>query len=111
MNFFFFAGVQTTNGLIEKIETNKETDIKNKLCQIEVIENGAKFSDKNDDREEVIEKGEVEATKEKEKDGEKEKKDDQEILFIQDMGFTVKIVSPGTEAFDIQVRIQEYQRR
>lgn len=51
--------------------------------------------------EEVIEKGEVEATKEK------EKKDDQEVVFIQDMGFTVKIVSPGIEPFDIQVSSME----
>lgn len=77
----------------------------------------------------VVEKGEVEATKEKgdenekekEKDEEKDKKNDksekdgdgdkdnseQEIVFIQDMGFTVKIVSPGAEPFDIQVSSME----
>ncbi|OAD58294.1 hypothetical protein WN48_00173 [Eufriesea mexicana] len=77
----------------------------------------------------VVEKGEVEATKEKgnEKEKEKEKEDDkskkndknekedgdkdagieQEIVFIQDMGFTVKIVSPGAEPFDIQVSSME----
>ncbi|CAB3380510.1 Hypothetical predicted protein [Cloeon dipterum] len=33
--------------------------------------------------------------------------DEQEVVFIQDMGFTVKIVSPGTEAFDIQVSSME----
>lgn len=33
-----------------------------------------------------------------------EKKRDAEVVFIQDMGFTVKIVSPGAEPLDIQVR-------
>ncbi|KDR11240.1 hypothetical protein L798_14504, partial [Zootermopsis nevadensis] len=54
--------------------------------------------------ENIVEKGEVEATKEKEKD---DKKDDQEIVLIQDLGFTVKIMSPGTEPFDIQVSSME----
>ncbi|XP_034943486.1 clustered mitochondria protein homolog [Chelonus insularis] len=66
--------------------------------------------------ENVLEKGEVEATKESEKEkdkDEKEKEDDkekdgeQEVVFIQDMGFTVKIVSPGAEPFDIQVSSME----
>ncbi|XP_071445866.1 clustered mitochondria protein homolog isoform X2 [Hetaerina americana] len=34
-------------------------------------------------------------------------KEEQEVVFIQDMGFTVKIVSPGTEPFDIQVSSME----
>lgn len=36
-----------------------------------------------------------------------EKKGDQEVVFIQDVGFTVKIVSPGTQSFDIQVSSME----
>lgn len=32
-----------------------------------------------------------------------DKKQDTEIIFIQDLGFNVKIVCPGTEAFEIQV--------
>lgn len=36
-------------------------------------------------------------------DGE-EKKQEAEVVFIQDMGFTVKIVSPGAEPLDIQVK-------
>jgi len=70
-----------------------------------------------------VEKGEVEATKEgekdknednknnnkNEKDADKEKdvSNEQEVVFIQDMGFTVKIVSPGSEPFDIQVSSME----
>lgn len=62
------------------------------------------ISGHNDSEENVVEKGEVEATKEKEKE---DKKDDQEIVLIQDLGFTVKIMSPGTEPFDIQVSSME----
>ncbi|CAH0585711.1 unnamed protein product [Chrysodeixis includens] len=36
-----------------------------------------------------------------------EKKRDAEVVFIQDMGFTVKIVSPGAEPLDIQVSSME----
>ncbi|KAI4503681.1 hypothetical protein M0802_001084 [Mischocyttarus mexicanus] len=72
--------------------------------------------------ENVVEKGEVEATKEgeKEKDKKEEKVDkeqdkdkekdatnEQEVVYIQDMGFTVKIVSPGADPFDIQVSSME----
>ncbi|PSN53310.1 Clustered mitochondria protein [Blattella germanica] len=61
-------------------------------------------SGQNGSEENIVEKGEMEATKEKEKD---DKKDDQEIVLIQDLGFTVKILSPGTEPFDIQVSSME----
>ncbi|XP_029163383.1 clustered mitochondria protein homolog isoform X2 [Nylanderia fulva] len=74
--------------------------------------------------ENVVEKGEVEATKESEKekdnkdndgnekeadvaDKEKDPSNEQEVVFIQDMGFTVKIVSPGSDPFDIQVSSME----
>ncbi|CAK1580275.1 unnamed protein product [Parnassius mnemosyne] len=36
-----------------------------------------------------------------------EKKRDAEVVFMQDMGFTVKIVSPGAEPLDIQVSSME----
>lgn len=62
------------------------------------------ISGHNGSEENIVEKGEVEATKEKEKE---DKKDDQEIVLIQDLGFTVKIMSPGTEQFDIQVSSME----
>ena len=62
--------------------------------------------------EEGVEKGAVEKT-EKEEDSKKEessnsdaKKDekDQDVVFVQDVGFTVKIVAPNLEPFDVQVR-------
>lgn len=62
------------------------------------------ISGHNGSEENIVEKGEVEATKEREKE---DKKDDQEIVLIQDLGFTVKIMSPGTEPFDIQVSSME----
>jgi len=68
--------------------------------------------------EEVIEKGEIEATKETEQEkkdeGDEKKEDDcgtckndQEVVFIQDLGFTVKVAAPGVEPFDIQVSSME----
>lgn len=40
---------------------------------------------------------------ENEKDESEENKNKDEVVFIQDIGFSVKIVSPGAEPFDIQV--------
>jgi protein TIF31 len=75
---------------------------------------------------EYLEKGEIESTKENEKekaddeDAEVKKevsedkkeecsscKTDQEVVFIQDLGFTVKVAAPGVEPFDIQVSSME----
>ena len=36
-------------------------------------------------------------------DSEKKEKSDQDVVFIQDTGFTVKVVAPNLEPFDIQV--------
>ncbi|KAM0726533.1 Clustered mitochondria protein-like protein [Formica fusca] len=96
-------------------ETAKTTEVKQ-----EAEESGSTSSA----GENVVEKGEVEATKESEKekdnknndgnekeadvaDKEKDPANEQEVVFIQDMGFTVKIVSPGSEPFDIQVSSME----
>ncbi|XP_033221558.1 clustered mitochondria protein homolog [Belonocnema kinseyi] len=88
----------------------------------EAKQNGETGGNASGSVENILEKGEVEATKEgekekdiakikDEKDGEGEKDKDssseQEVVFIQDMGFTVKIVSPGAEPFDIQVSSME----
>ena len=62
------------------------------------------------DSEEVPEKGamdkkEKEETEKKEaSDGKKDEKD-QDVVFVQDVGFTVKIIAPNLEPFDIQVWI------
>lgn len=41
--------------------------------------------------------------KEKDENSDAEGKAKDEVVFIQDVGFSVKIVSPGAEPFDIQV--------
>ena len=43
--------------------------------------------------------------KENTKDKENEPRDEQDLVFVQDVGFTVKINAPGVEQFDIQVSI------
>lgn len=42
------------------------------------------------------------------RDGESGKSSDQEFIFIHDTGFTVKIVPPGVESFEIQVSIAPF---
>ncbi|CAG9863368.1 unnamed protein product [Phyllotreta striolata] len=49
----------------------------------------------------------VKDEEEKEKDESEEGKNKDEVVFIQDVGFSVKIVCPGAEAFDIQVSSME----
>lgn len=39
-----------------------------------------------------------------------EESSDQEVIVIQDTGFTVKIQAPGTEPFDLQVKIASVPR-
>ena len=34
-----------------------------------------------------------------------EKREDQDVVFVQDVGFTVKITAPGVEPFDILVSL------
>uniref|UniRef100_A0A1B6E4P9 Clustered mitochondria protein homolog n=1 Tax=Clastoptera arizonana TaxID=38151 RepID=A0A1B6E4P9_9HEMI len=56
----------------------------------------------HEEEESSVEKGEVEASEKG-----NEKKEETEVVFMQDIGFTVKIVSPGSDAFDIQVSCME----
>ena len=71
------------------------------------------MSSKDKDSEE-IEKGAMDK-KEKEEvskednvtENKDEKKDDQDVVFVQDVGFTVKIIAPNLEPFDIQVSPQK----
>jgi protein TIF31 len=66
------------------------------------------------DMEEGMEKGALDK-KEKEvgvddeaKSKENEGKEDQDVVFVQDIGFTVKIVAPNLEPFDIQVTLNSW---
>ena len=71
------------------------------------------MSSKDKDSEE-IEKGAMDK-KEKEEvskednvtENKDEKKDDQDVVFVQDVGFTVKIIAPNLEPFDIQVSLDK----
>ncbi|XP_032674244.1 clustered mitochondria protein homolog isoform X2 [Odontomachus brunneus] len=110
------AKIPLLNSDQEHETTNEATEVKK-----EVAESGSTSTA----AENVVEKGEVEATKECEKEKDKDNKNsdknekeidtdkekdatnEQEVVFIQDMGFTVKIVSPGSEPFDIQVSSME----
>ena len=62
-----------------------------------------KDKDKTDDEVCKVVNGDKERESSPSEDGE-EKKRDAEVVFIQDMGFTVKIVSPRAEPLDIQVQ-------
>ncbi|XP_073981757.1 clustered mitochondria protein homolog isoform X2 [Rhodnius prolixus] len=62
-----------------------------------------KSANNKDEDESIVEKGEMETSEKNCSD----KKEEAEVVFIQEMGFMVKIVSPGTEAFDIQVSSME----
>lgn len=46
-----------------------------------------------------------EAESKQDGNGEAEESNEQEVIVIQDTGFTVKIQAPGTEPFDLQVKI------
>ena len=50
-----------------------------------------------------IEEDDNSEDKENTKDKESEPRDEQDLVFVQDVGFTVKINAPGVEQFDIQV--------
>lgn len=58
----------------------------------------------NGDGSKIVVNGEKDRELSPSEDGD-DKKRDAEVVFIQDLGFTVKIVSPGAEPLDIQVTI------
>ena len=47
--------------------------------------------------------GDHSSSDEKENMKDLDEKKDQDLVFVQDVGFTVKITAPGVEQFDIQV--------
>ena len=59
------------------------------------------------DSEEVPEKGAMDKKEKEETDdgGSKKHEKDQDVVFVQDVGFTVKIIAPNLEPFDIQVHV------
>ncbi|XP_049819505.1 clustered mitochondria protein homolog isoform X2 [Aethina tumida] len=98
-------------------ESENETNTKNLTGGSEKINNSPTTDIEGADNEKLnkettLQNGHAEGAKlskdaeEKEKD-ESEEKNKDEVVFIQDVGFTVKIVSPGAEPFDIQVSSME----
>ena len=72
----------------------------------EAAEKGAKEEKEQDNSKATEEESEKKESAEgdaKAKDG--SKKDGEDVVFIQDTGFTVKIVAPNLDPFDIQVSL------
>lgn len=96
------------------IEKNKEVEVinsklKNSLDEKkdeDSLKKADKDKDKTDDEISKVVNGDKERESSPSEDGD-EKKRDAEVVFIQDMGFTVKIVSPRAEPLDIQVSSME----
>lgn len=119
-------GVDSSNKCPVKVECKKKPDKKgdkkkNKNAEKNAEANKKKECPRNkvvEEKKEVItekvnNKDETENKEIVEKEGDtakedgEEKKQETEVVFIQDMGFTVKIVSPGAEPLDIQVSSME----
>lgn len=82
---------------------SKTTDEQSGKLQVYQNGTGATDTGHSDESEEetCTEKGELEASNGKSG----EKNYDLDVVFVQDVGFTVKIQSPGVETFEIQVII------
>ncbi|XP_050531862.1 clustered mitochondria protein homolog [Daktulosphaira vitifoliae] len=61
----------------------------------------------NDNAEDTKMNSSSQSDESSEENAESEKKQDTEVIFIQDLGFNVKIICPGTETFEIQVSSME----
>ncbi|XP_060521182.1 clustered mitochondria protein homolog [Cylas formicarius] len=94
---------------------NENNDFRDKVLNGEKSKKGSSDTlDSNENKDnEVVKPSQEETEKklakdveEKEKDESEEKSKD-EVVFIQDVGFTVKIMSPSVEPFDIQVSSME----
>ena len=67
----------------------------------EGVEKGA--MDKTEKEGSVKAEDKTDESEQKEAGTKKDEKADQDVVFVQDVGFTVKIVSPNLEPFDVQV--------
>nr|XP_026499618.1 clustered mitochondria protein homolog [Vanessa tameamea] len=96
------------------LEKNKE--VEKKMSKVEnitedkkdekIVKKSENETDKAKDDTNTVVNGDKERESSPSEDGD-EKKRDAEVVFIQDMGFTVKIVSPRAEPLDIQVSSME----
>lgn len=104
------SGKKRENKKIKAINTSNDDKKKTIVMNIENTKN--KDAPSNDDTDKSngdsvkVVNGDADRESSPSEDGD-EKKRDAEVVFIQDMGFTVKIVSPGAEPLDIQVSSME----
>lgn len=89
-------------------DSDKKEPVKNKSTENdkkdETVTNNNEPDKLNGVGDSKIVNGEKDRESSPSEDGD-EKKRDSEVVFIQDLGFTVKIVSPGAEPLDIQVHL------
>ncbi|VVC44929.1 Hypothetical protein CINCED_3A021244 [Cinara cedri] len=108
------SGDHTINGIdIPEVDKKDTTSVNN----VDVVNNNEsqkigkkqlKKNSKKDKTDKDLKINEVSPSDDSsEENTDSEKKQDTEIIFIQDLGFNVKIVCPGTEAFEIQVSSME----
>lgn len=94
---------------------DKNRDIEKKMSKVEnnsvdnkddeILKKSENESEKTKDDTNKVVNGDKDRESSPSEDGD-EKKRDAEVVFIQDMGFTVKIVSPRAEPLDIQVNLE-----
>jgi len=89
--------------LIAGAEKSKNSESKVNGVTLNGEENNNARQVNGDIQENAEEKSDGAATTSTTTNANADKKEEQEVVFIQDMGFTVKIVSPGLDPFDIQV--------
>ncbi|GBP23247.1 Clustered mitochondria protein homolog [Eumeta japonica] len=94
---------------VENIESTKK--VESDTIKVDNIENKIEVNDNSSEK--IFESGDKIVNGDKKdrpsspSEDDEEKKRDPEVVFIQDLGFTVKIVSPGAEPLDIQVSSME----
>ncbi|CAG9786744.1 unnamed protein product [Diatraea saccharalis] len=97
-------------GMTNTNDTGKKSDSALKIAESKKDDDLTKNCDKQTDKTNGESSKMVNGDKYREStpsEDDDDKKRDPEVLFIQDMGFTVKIVSPGAEPLDIQVSSME----
>lgn len=87
------------NSTTSTTEPESKESIENSSNKIEEIDNPQTSSPEQSQNEQST----TIANETSSSDDSDEKKSEQEVLYIQDVGFTVKIICPGTQSFDIQV--------
>ncbi|CAH1961495.1 unnamed protein product [Acanthoscelides obtectus] len=94
---------EVNNSGCENQKANKSENAEEKPAGSAEISNDVALNEHDQQTDNKAAKDEEEKEKDEAEDG----KNKDEVVFIQDIGFSVKIVSPGAEPFDIQVSSME----